>query len=107
MDKLVIAIVHEADAEGCLGALNGAGHRATRLRSSGGLLRSENATLLVATAEEAVPAILRILEGSTQARTIELPPVLLGRLGDWREATVHHGGATVLVLPLEGLIRLG
>ena len=107
MDKLLIAIVHEQDAERCLEALVDAGHRATHLPSSGALLRSGNATLLVAAAEEAVSAILEVIEASTQARMIDLPPVVIGRLRDWRQVSVRHGGATVLITPLEAIVHLG
>jgi uncharacterized protein YaaQ len=106
MSKLVLAVVHINDAEAVAEGLRSAGHRFTRLVSVGGFLGETNTTFLLAAEESAIDGLLGILAETTGAREVELPLVLLERLDDWREATVRHGGATVLVVDLERLVKL-
>ncbi len=106
MSKLLVAIVHRDDAEPTADALRRGGHRFTRLASSGGFLGQENTTFLIATEDAGVEAALACLAEACQPREVEVPLVLLERLADWKARTVAHGGATVLVVDLERVVRL-
>ncbi len=106
MSKLLVAIVHGDDAAAAADALRGAGHRFTQLPSVGGFLGEANATFLIATEDDRVEAVLHCLGEVCRPRELEVPLVLLERLADWRAGTVAHGGATVLVLDLDRIVRL-
>lgn|SRR5512143_487481 len=106
MAKLLIAILHQDDAEPVADALRRAGHRFTRVPTVGGFLDAPNATFLLAAEDDAVDDVLSTVETACQPREIEIPLVLLDRLADWEERTVAHGGATVLVTDLERIVRL-
>ena len=103
--KLLIAFVHASDVVPVSDDLRRAGFRFTRLTSIGGFLEEENATFLLAVDAERVPDALAVFERSAQARDVDVPLSLRGRLDDWRAETVRHGGATILVTDLERLIQ--
>lgn len=105
MSKLLVAIVHELDADKVITALEADGHRVTQLRSSGGYLRMDNSTLVLGLEDEDVAAVLAILGRECSSRDVELPPVLLGRLDDL-PAQVRHGSATVFLSDLEAILRI-
>jgi uncharacterized protein YaaQ len=106
VSKLLVAIVHDLDAEQVIAALGDEGHRVTRVRSSGGFLRSDNSTLLIGTEDESVEAVLAILERECSSREIELPLVLVGSLKEHLPRIVRHGGATVFIADLEATVRI-
>lgn len=106
MQKLLIAIVHNLDAERVIGALEDADHRVTMIPSIGGFLRTENATLVIGADEEAVPGILSIFEEHCSQRDVEPPLVVVGRLADALPRMVRHGGATVLIADLQSIVRI-
>jgi uncharacterized protein YaaQ len=104
--KLVLAIVHHDDADAVADALRNAGIRFTRIPSFGGFLGVPNDTYLMALDEDAVPGALGALGAVSHAREVEVPLVLLERLADWKAQTVAHGGATVLIVDLDRIVRL-
>ncbi len=106
MSKVVVAIVHAADADAVRDRLREAGFRFTRLASTGGFLDAPNATFLLALEDGQVDEAIAVFERSAVARDVELPLVLLERLPDWTARTVRHGGATILVGDLERLVHL-
>lgn len=106
MSKLLVAVVHGDDAAAAADALRRAGHRFTQLPSIGGFLGESNATFLLATEDERVEAVLAGLAEVCRPRQVDVPLVLLERLADWKARTVAHGGATVLVVDLERIVRL-
>lgn len=106
MSKLMVAVVHDLDADQIITALGEEGHRVTRLRSSGGYLGIENSTLLLGVEDEAMPAVLAILERECSSRDIELPLVVAGRLKEHLPRVVRHGGATVFIAELEATVRI-
>lgn len=106
MSKLLVAVVHADDAAAAADALRRAGHRFTRLPSVGGFLDEANATFFLATDDDRVDAVLACLAEVCRPRQVEVPLVLLERLADWKARTVAHGGATVLVVDLERIVRL-
>lgn len=106
MSKLLVAVVHDLDADQVITALEEDGHRVTRIRSSGGYLRSDNSTLLLGVEDESVAAVLAIFERECSSREIELPLVLVGRLKEHLPRIVRHGGATVFISGLEAIVRI-
>lgn len=107
MERLLVVVVQATDAEGVVDALTGEGFRVTWLRSVGGFLKKDNATVLVAVdGDEAYRQALAVIERRSSGRDVELPLVLLGRLEDWKESIVHQAGAIVFVVPLEDIVRL-
>jgi len=52
--KLILTIVQDQDADATVQALNDAGHRVTRVASTGGFFRVGNTTLLIGVDDEAV-----------------------------------------------------
>lgn len=99
--KLLIAIVQAADIVAVSDDLRAHGHRFTRIPSVGGFLEEANATFVLGVEENLVAEVLGSFERSAHARDVEVPLVLTERLADWRERTVRHGGATILVTDLE------
>jgi uncharacterized protein YaaQ len=106
VSKLLVAVVHDLDADQVISALEDEGHRVTRIPSMGGYLRMDNSTLLIGDEDEAMAGVLAILERGCSSREIELPLVLVGRLKDRLPQTIRHGGATVFVADLESIVRI-
>jgi len=104
--KLMIAFVQDTDADRVTAALRDAGHRFTRLASSGGFLETPNGTLIIAVDESAVEAVVELFRANCMDREVELPLVLYERLRDWQERVVNYAGATILVGDLSDIIRL-
>jgi uncharacterized protein YaaQ len=104
--KMLVAIVQPADADRASDRLRAAGYRFTRLGSTGGFLETPNVTLILATEDEKVPALVDLFHETCSGREVEVPLVLTERLRDWQEGLVHYAGATILVLDLEQLIRI-
>ncbi len=106
MSKLLVAFVHDLDADQVIAALAEEGHRVTRIRSSGGYLRIDNSTLLLGVEDDSMMAVLAVFERECSTREIELPLVLLGRLKEHQPRIVRHGGATVFITDLESILRI-
>jgi uncharacterized protein YaaQ len=96
---LLVAVVHALDAEPLSRALRDAGHGFTRLRSEGGYLEAENATLLLGVDDGAVADVVDIFRRVCKEREVDVPLVLRGSLREWRNS-VSHRGAKIFVLPL-------
>lgn len=96
MNKLIIAVVQNDDADAVVDALLEAQYRATRLASTGGFLRKGNTTLLIGAAEDQIDPVLDILRNNTRRG-----------LGGEEEAAsgVPQAAATVFVLDLEDYER--
>lgn len=103
MQKLLIVILHQQDAEQVVTALEDAGHRLTQIPSIGGFLRLENVTLLLALEEAAVDSAVAVIERYCSSRDLELPLVVRGRLKDELPGLIRHGGATIMVADLDRL----
>lgn len=98
MDRLVLAIIHRADADAVADALRAGSRRFTVLSSVGGFLGAENATFLLGCDAADVDAIIKTIRGAASEREVEIPLVLLGRIRDWQGSVVPHGAATIFVL---------
>lgn len=102
MAKLVIAFVHRDDAGRVVAALRESELRVTELRSEGGFLRAGNSTLMLGVEDDQLPMAMSVIERNCQLRAEQVPVELLGGVdAAWLPTEVTHGGATVLVLPVE------
>jgi uncharacterized protein YaaQ len=104
--KLLVAFVEPEGADRVAEALRRAGHRFTRLSSTGGFLETPNATLVLAVHDDAVSEVVALFRSNCVGHEVELPLVLTERLRDWQERVAFYGGATILVVELADLIRL-
>lgn len=109
-DRLVVAIVQIDDAGALTEALTADGFGATRIDAAGGFLRRQNAVVLVATAEERLPALYRQLRASCRERVVPwvapIPDAMIGS-GLPPVVDVPVGGAVVFVLPIAAVAYLG
>jgi uncharacterized protein YaaQ len=106
MAKLLIAIVHQADADLVADGLRAGGHRFTQVPTIGGFLGEPNATFMLAVEDGDLQLVQQVFEDAAHGREIDVPLVLLERLKDWQARTVSHGGATILVADLERIVRI-
>lgn len=103
--KLVIAVVHDEDSHKLIEALTCGGYMATKLASTGGLLRTGNTTLLVGVPKEEVEKVTAIIKDNCKTEkqmTLVNPPIpssVEGCMPYPVEVTV--GGATVFVVDVE------
>lgn len=102
--KLIIAVVQDQDTERTIQALNRAGHRVTRVASTGGFFSVGNTTLLSGVPDDAVNNVITILKETCERRTRLMPSgttlvEATAMLGAFTEVEV--GGATVFVLDID------
>ena len=102
--KLIIAVVQDQDSDRTIKALNDAGHRVTRVASTGGFFSVGNTTLLCGVDDTTVNAVIEILKTTCERRTRLIPagPNIVesaAMMGAFVEVEV--GGATVFVLDVE------
>ncbi|MBO8125637.1 MAG: cyclic-di-AMP receptor [Firmicutes bacterium] len=108
--KLVIAIVQDQDAHDLIENLLKKDFRATKLASTGGLLREGNSTILVGVEKERVDEVIELVKESCSTRQQLISPVsAIGRsihtfLPSPVEITV--GGATVFVLDVDQFVKV-
>jgi uncharacterized protein YaaQ len=108
--KLVIAIIHSEDAGALVDALTDKEYRVTRLHSTGGFLKQNNATVLVGVEEAQVDDVLAVIRETCHARQQfinPMPPIMEpGEFFMPYPLEVEVGGATVFVLPVERFERI-
>ncbi len=92
--KMILAVVQNVDADTVIDALLDAGHRTTRLASTGGFLREGNTTLLIGVDDPAVDQVIDIFRHNTRSRPTS---------GNQQR---NVGGANIFVLNLEQHDRL-
>lgn len=103
--KLVIAIVHDDDADELIEKFTEESYSVTKLATTGGFLKSGNTTLLLGVEAEKVENVLDIIkeECKTRKEVITSPSPVLGATGLYvpspMEVTI--GGATVFVLDVD------
>ncbi len=103
--KLVVAVIQDKDAHKLLQALMEAGHRVTKLASTGGFLREGNTTLLVGVTDDKVDDVVSIIRRTCKAREELVTP--LAPMGGPADSYIPYpvevlvGGATVFVLSVE------
>jgi uncharacterized protein YaaQ len=105
--KLLIAVVHEDDAQALVEALRGADFRVTEALSRGGFLQARNAMLYVGVEDAQVPAAMKLIEDNCRSRVHDVPAEPLGAMeASWLPTQVTQGGATVFVVPLDEIRRI-
>ena len=110
MMKLVIAIIHNDDFHKLRNTLIEDDFRVTRLQTSGGFLRAENATLLIGVEEERLADLLKHIEEICQTRN----ELVVSPVSEFFTAGPHMGlplevvvgGATVFVLNVDQFIKI-
>ncbi|MEW6231345.1 MAG: cyclic-di-AMP receptor [Chloroflexota bacterium] len=103
---MVAAIVQDLDVGNLLDALTQAGHRATRISSTGGFLRRGNSTVLIAVEARQVDEVIRIIKATCRQRVellSQVSPALisLGPVESPPPVEVPVGGATIFVWEVE------
>lgn len=107
MPKLLIAVVHEDDAQALVEALRGAELRVTETLSRGGFLQARNAMLHIGVEDAQVPVAMKLIEENCKSRVQEVPAEPLGAIeASWLPTQVTHGGATVFVVSLDEIRRI-
>ena len=105
MARLIVAVVNNLDAEHLVDVLRDEGQRLTEVPSFGGFLHADNTTLLIGVEDDdAQKAVLQTIERECSARDVEVPSELLDR-GKELPPMVRHGGATIFLVELGGIVR--
>jgi uncharacterized protein YaaQ len=94
--KLIVAIVQGEDADDVIRAMLAAGHRLTRINTTGGFLRRGNATLLIGVEDHQIDEVIGLMQATTRRRT-ESAPI---------EKGIPEYAATVFVLDASHFIRI-
>ena len=108
--KLIIAIVQDEDTTALTESLIAAGHRFTRVSTTGSFLRTGNSSLLIGVEDAEVPAVMSILRRTCRRRTqvaVPYSPALEpGLLYMPENFEVEVGGAVVFVIDVARFERL-
>ena len=108
--KLIIAIVQDEDTPGLTEALVAAGHRFTKVSTTGSFLRTGNTSLLIGVEDAVVPAVMGVLRRTCRRRmqvAVPYSPALEpGLLYMPENFEVEVGGAVVFVIDVERFERL-
>ena len=106
--KLVIAIISDDDCPSVLGGLSEKGFGATKLSTTGGFLRSGNATLLIGVEEEDLERLFDVLREFSSRRKQMISP--MGGMDGLDMFTppveISVGGATVFVIDVDKFVKL-
>ena len=94
--KLIVAIVQGEDADDVIRAMLAAGHRLTRINTTGGFLRRGNATLLIGVEDHQIDEVITLMQATTRRRT-ESSPI---------EKGIPEYTATIFVLDATHFIRI-
>ncbi|MDR0846822.1 MAG: cyclic-di-AMP receptor [Lactobacillales bacterium] len=103
--KLILIIIHDENAHALADKFVKKNIRATKLASTGGFLKTGNATFIVGIEAARVDEVLEIVKTTSSAHQEVIPNMSTLDLGlsigmaDTTEVTV--GGATVFVLPID------
>jgi uncharacterized protein YaaQ len=98
--KMVMAVVQAEDVSKISTALVEAGHRVTRIATTGGLLRRDNATLLLGVEDEKVNEVLDVFQQMGQHRESDAD-TSNESVANARQSKVSIGSATVFILDVE------
>lgn len=108
--KLIIAIVQDEDMPALTEALVGAGHRFTKISTTGSFLRTGNTSLLIGVEDHVVPTVMGLLRRTCRRRTqvaVPYSPALEpGLLYMPENFEVEVGGAVVFVMNVARFERL-
>lgn len=105
--KLIMAIVQDKDSNRLANEFIDANIRATKLSSTGGFLKAGNSTFIIGLEDERVQDALELIKKTCQSRKQYVStPMSLDISLDGQvpyPVEVEVGGATVFVLPVDGL----
>ena len=108
--KLVIAIVQDEDVDALTDELIKAGHRFTKVSTTGSFLRTGNTSLLIGIDDNLVDSVQQILQRTCRRRTqvaVPYSPALEpGLLYLPENIEVEVGGAIVFVMDVDRFERL-
>ena len=98
--KMILGILNTDDAPVVIQQLNKAGYFVTRLTTSGGFLRSGNATILVGVEDEKVQSVIDIIRQYSRSRKQLMPTTSEAGIGFFptMPVEVQVGGATIFVM---------
>ncbi|PAB58091.1 cyclic-di-AMP receptor [Anaeromicrobium sediminis] len=103
--KLIIAIVHDEDAQGVVEKLTENGYGVTKLASTGGFLRAGNTTIFVGVEKEKVDKVIDIIKDMCKSRKeiATAPTPIMGNAGllATYPVEVKVGGATIFVIDVD------
>ena len=108
--KLVIAIVHDDDADELIERLTKHGIGVTKLATTGGFLKSGNTTLFIGIDEEKLEGVMGTIKQvcNTRKEVISPPSPVLGITGVYVPSPIEVtvGGATVFVLEVDSFEKI-
>lgn len=108
--KLVVAIVQDEDVDALTEELVRAGHRFTKVATTGSFLRTGNSSLLIGVEDDQVSHVMGILQRTCRRRTqvaVPYSPALEpGLLYLPENIEVEVGGAIVFVMNVNRFERL-
>ncbi|OQB14200.1 MAG: hypothetical protein BWY15_01323 [Firmicutes bacterium ADurb.Bin193] len=99
--KLIMAIIQHEDSLRLTEELTKNGINVTKLASTGGFLRSGNATFLIGTEEDKVDDVLEIIRNKCKSRKELSAPSAMYMGGSTWPVEVVVGGATVFVMDVD------
>ena len=102
--KLLIIIASSDDADSLMQKLVHRGYPATKVSTTGGFLRSGNATIFSGVDADEVDSVLTVIRSECKARTELVPAQALPfpeSLQPAEPVEVRVGGAIVFVIPVE------
>ncbi|MBQ8182805.1 MAG: cyclic-di-AMP receptor [Clostridia bacterium] len=107
--KLIIGIVNNDDANHLLNEITRASFQATKLSTSGGFLKTGNATVLVGVEDEKTDDVINIFKNCCSRRTqmVSTAPPFLGEgFINAVPVEVTIGGATLFVVDVEQFMKI-
>lgn len=107
--KLVLAVIQNEDESPLIQAMETRGLGITRIGSSGGFLRANNVTLMMAVEDDQIEHVLDLLNKYCKRRTKQLrpsAPAMEARERFPGAVPIQIGGATVFILNLERAERI-
>ena len=103
--KLIFAVVHDQDVDALFRALASSGFRATRIASTGGYLRTANATVFIGVEDDEVAHCREIIVKTCQRRVHRLP-IDVTDVDQESISPVQRGGGVVFVMPVARFERI-
>lgn len=107
--KLILAVIQNEDESALIEAIEAQGLGITRIGSSGGFLRANNVTLMMAMEDDQLERVLDLLNKHCKRRTKHLhpwAPSMEARERFLGAVPVQVGGATVFIVNLDRMERI-
>ena len=108
--KLILAVIQNEDEDPLMQGLEEKNIGGTRIGSSGGFLRASNVTLMIVVDDTQIDTVLDLLRIHCKRRQRHLHPLLPNLEARERflgSIPVEVGGATVFVLPVDRMEKIG